>query len=200
MQETFTDIYETNFWKDKESVSGHGSRLDQTKHIRKEIPKLLDLLLIESVLDIPCGDLNWWSQMKISEDIKYIGADIVPELIKMNRERYPEKTFYILDITSDPLPKADMLIVRDLFGHLSYKDIKLALKNIRESGATYLLATTFPGRENVQDITTGEWRPVNMASFFGLPDPIMVINEHATGGFGEFKDKSLGLWKLEEEE
>ena len=37
----FTDIYNTNKWGNKESVSGIGSTLENTKQIIKEINKIL---------------------------------------------------------------------------------------------------------------------------------------------------------------
>jgi hypothetical protein len=61
------------------------------------------------------------------------------------------------------------------------------------SRSTYLLATTFPKHETNGDIKTGQWRPINLASMFGLPAPIELISENYNG---EFSDKSLGLWRL----
>ena len=166
MRDIFTSHYQNNFWADDESVSGHGSTLEATKVIRQALPVLFARYGINSVLDLPCGDLNWSRLVNWPET--YIGADIVPQLI------------------------AD----RDLFGHLSNKDVKFALRNIKRSGAKYLLATTFPGHQTNGDIHTGDWRPINLASFFGLPNPIEYINEGCTAGKGQFSDKSLGLWRI----
>jgi hypothetical protein len=190
----FDDIYKTNFWGSDESVSGKGSELATTQKIRDEIPSLLRKYEIRNLLDIPCGDYNWQSHIKGIENFSYIGADIVNQLIIDNRVLFPDVDFRVLDISKDKLPKVDLILVRDLLGHFSNVDVKHALKNIRASGATYLLATTFPDHENLHDITTGQWRPINLASFFGLPDPIGIINEGLTGEFG---DKSLGLWRLQ---
>lgn len=195
--DVFNDIHSKNFWNNDESVSGAGSTMAATEIIREEIPKLVKQYGITSILDIPCGDFNWQDrmarEMNIEMDVAYYTADIVPELIHENRGKYQGKEFTILDITKDILPKVDMILCRDLLGHFSNRDVRRALENIRRNKPTYLLATTFPDHENLHDITTGQWRPINLASFFGLPDPIEIINE---GVVGEFGDKSLGLWRL----
>ena len=193
MKDVFSRHYQTNYWADDESVSGHGSTVAATKTIRLVLPPLFEHYDIKSVLDIPCGDLNWAHKVKWPS---YIGADIVPELVAETRARFPDFDLRVLNITEDPLPQVDLILCRDLLGHFSNADVKRALANIKKSGAKYLLATTFPEHETSGNIETGEWRPINLASFFGLPDPIEYINENCTDGGGAFKDKSLGLWRL----
>lgn len=194
MRQTFTGIYENNLWKGDESVSGKGSSLEQTEAVRRALPGLLRRFGIRSLLDIPCGDLNWISTVDFG-DTQYIGADIVPELVAEAGLAHMAD-LRVLDITRDALPVVDLVLCRDLLGHFSNRDVKLALHNIRLSGAKFLLSTTFPGRENTHDIETGQWRPINLASLFGLPNPILLINENCTAGDGQFSDKSLGLWRL----
>lgn len=189
MKDIFTKIYQDNEWKSDESVSGQGSTLDATELIRRELPKLFAKFHVKSLLDIPCGDLNWISKMPL-EGIEYIGADIVPEIIHANKQRGPN--FYVLDITKDRLPKVDLILVRDLFGHFSNADLNAAIKNVKASGAKYLLATTFPSMFNTVQIKTGQWRAVNLDYYCGLPPAIEIINE----GNQMFKDKCLGLWQL----
>lgn len=199
MKDIFTKIYQDNDWKSDESVSGQGSTLDATEGIRRELPKLFDKFHVKSILDIPCGDFNWFDKMKWGTDDRelrlYIGADIVPELIASNRERYGIRTyqdFQVLDITKDELPKVDLILVRDLFGHFSEPDLALAIQNIKRSGAKYLLATTFPSSFNTVRIQTGQWHALNLDYYCGLPPAIEIINE----GNQMFKDKCLGLWQL----
>ena len=59
LQEVFTKIYDTKFWYNCESLSGAGSNLLYTENLRKELPKLFDIFNIKTVLDAPCGDMNW---------------------------------------------------------------------------------------------------------------------------------------------
>jgi hypothetical protein len=83
----FTDIFCNNNWGDVDSVSGTGSSILQTEHLRKEITNLFNNLKIHTVLDIPCGDFYWMRTLDLS-DINYIGADIVKEIIQQNNEKY----------------------------------------------------------------------------------------------------------------
>lgn len=64
-------------------ISGSGSEITQTESFIKDLEKLLNDLEIRSLLDIPCGDLNWMQKVNLS-NIDYCGADIVEELIKSN--------------------------------------------------------------------------------------------------------------------
>lgn len=196
-RELFDDYYQNNFWQSDESVSGGGSTLVQTAAIRACLPQVFDQYNIRTVLDIPCGDFNWWKEMQVDLD-HYTGADIVPDLVAANQKKYGDAThrFTFLDITQHGLGTHDVIFCRDLLGHLSNREVKWALQNVRDSKSTYLIATTFPQHENVRDIETGQWRPINLTQYFGLPDPILYINEGCTEGGGQFSDKSLGLWFL----
>lgn len=193
MKDIFTDIYRDNTWKSDESVSGQGSTVDATYHIVRELPRLFAEFHVKSVLDIPCGDLNWITKIDFGGmGIKYIGGDIVEELIAETRLKYNGADLRVLDITKDELPKVDLILVRDLFGHFSDADLALAVKNVKRSGAKYLMATTFPDMWNTVSIKTGQWRAVNLDYYCGLPPSIYMLNE----GNQMFKNKCLGLWQL----
>lgn len=195
----FTDIFSGNKWGGVDSVSGSGSDLVQTKIIIEELPKLFREYSVHSVLDIPCGDFHWMKHVDM-DGVNYLGADIVNKLIDNNKQLFENNNiaFCKLNLIQDALPKVDIIFCRDCLVHLSYKDIFLALRNICDSEATYLLTTTFPARQSNRDIVTGDWRPLNLqvAPFF-LPPPVALINEGCTEGDSEeYKDKSLGLWRI----
>lgn len=203
MQNIFQKIYQDNSWASDESVSGHGSTLEATSAIRSVLPLLFDHYDIQSMVDAACGDLNWISQVKLPKDFRYVGVDIVSRLIDANINNldfFEDGWFEWLDITRDPIPKADLILARDVLVHFTNAEVKRTLKNFKASGAKYLLATTFPQHENTGDIKTGEWRPINLASLWGLPNPLEYINERCTAGGGAFADKSLGLWQINGEE
>lgn len=194
----FTNIYQKNTWGDQSSYSGTGSNLDQTAAIRRAIPLLVHDLGCRSLLDIPCGDFFWMSQTDLEVE-HYIGADIVETLIIRNQERYgqPQRTFVKLNIMSDPLPQADLVLCRDCLVHFSFTDIGRALNNLKLSGSTYLLTTTFVDRPKNEDISTGDWRPLNLqAAPFCFPAPLQLIDEQCTEGGGMHADKHLALWRI----
>jgi SAM-dependent methyltransferase len=199
MEKTFTKFYTDNHWKDDESISGTGSNMDQTTEIRKILPGLLKKLNVKVILDIPCGDYYWMHKTPINVD-KYIGADIVNEIIDENNKKYADKktSFIKLDITKDKIPKADLILVRDVLVHFSSADVFAAINNMKSSGSKYLLTTTFTDRNRNIEIETGGWRPINLeAEPFKFPKPSVVINEKTTQDNGAHKDKSLGLWELQ---
>jgi hypothetical protein len=100
MEHTFTSIYQENLWGDAESVSGPGSTIRESTKLRNELPTLLKEIDAKSMLDAPCGDFNWLSKVQLPLD-KYIGADIVADLIAQNRKLYTneQREFLVCDIT-----------------------------------------------------------------------------------------------------
>jgi hypothetical protein len=196
LPDTFEYIYENNIWGSPESQSGEGSELVATAEIRAKLPALLHSYGIRSLLDAPCGDFGWMSRLNLS-DVMYIGVDVVRSLVERNELGHggTRRQFIVSDIVTDPLPEADLILCRDCLVHLSYREIGEALRNFRRSGAAYLLTTTFTEVDENRDITTGDWRPLNMCKPpFNFPEPTELIVENCKEAEGAYADKSLGLW------
>ncbi|UWU90186.1 class I SAM-dependent methyltransferase [Bradyrhizobium sp. CB1015] len=197
----FERIERTNLWGAAGSVSGLGSEDLATAAIRDALPPLLQRLGVRSLLDAPCGDAGWIRRVKL--DLDYIGIDIVPSLIAANNRRVADGElagrFLVADITRDSLPRADLILCRDCLVHLSFQNIARATARFRESGAQYLLVTTFPEWDDNHDCEDGDWRALNMEKApFGWPGPLALIDERCEEGGGGWRDKSLGLWRLDE--
>lgn len=203
MEKIFSTIYQTNAWRDQDSYSGSGSNLKQTEIIRKELPQLFHKLKINFFIDAPCGDFFWMKEVNFHTSIKYLGVDIVPELIKRNNDIYAtnDRHFEYANIVTDQLPNADLIFCRDCLVHLTFSDGIKAIQNMKKSGIKYLLATTFTRNTPNKDISkTGNWRPLNLQLHpYNLPKPLVIINEGCTekNKQGSYEDKSLGLWLLE---
>ena len=149
-REVFTEIYRRNIWGYQETASGGGSTLHYTQRVRQSLPVLIGDLDIHTLLDLPCGDFHWMSEIQLP--IKhYIGCDIVPILVQSTRIRYgrPDREFRTVDLCQDPLPKADLLLCRDCLMHLSEEMIFRALANIVRSDIRYL--HDVPGGEKPLD-------------------------------------------------
>jgi hypothetical protein len=200
--DVFTDIFQNKVWGRGESVSGSGSQLNRTRHLRAELPLLLNDLNIKSVLDLPCGDFNWMRFVELN-DISYVGGDIVLDLVERNRTLYatPNRQFKCIDIISSSLPKADAVLCRDCLVHLPHADIFAALRNICESGALYLLTTHFTFRSVPanDEIAAGQWRRLNLelAPFY-WPPPQRYIVEGCDEQGGLYADKSLAVWPVDQ--
>jgi len=199
VEEVFTGFFESGEWKAGESVSGIGSELECTRHLVDELPRLFRSVGVSTVLDIPCGDFHWMKQVDL-EGVHYIGADIVSDLIAENTRTHGADTvtFQHLNLISDELPKVDLILCRDCLVHLCMADVFQALENMCRSGAAYVLMTTFPGAAVNKDIITGRWRMLDFEKPpFAFPSPLEMINERNEGEDGKFKEKSLGLWRLD---
>lgn len=193
-REVFGEIYRRNIWGYKETASGGGSTLHNTQKVRENLPGLVAELGIDTLLDLPCGDLYWLSKIEFPVS-RYIGGDIVPQLIERTRERYgrPDRTFVQIDICSDPLPYADMLLCRDCFIHLSEDMIFRAINNILRSEIKYLLTTTFPGGRN-RSISTGDFFTIDLrAEPYNFPAPVRMLEDWVP----PFDRRYLALWEVE---
>ncbi|MDQ3744860.1 MAG: class I SAM-dependent methyltransferase [Acidobacteriota bacterium] len=194
LKRVFSDIYRTNAWKNPESVSGRGSTLARTQAIISHLPPLLQELGARTLLDAACGDFNWMRYAEL-DGVKYVGADIVPDLVARNRHLYGRKgrSFLALDITKDRLPRADAVLCRDCLIHLSFESIDAAVANFKRSGAGYLLCTTHASVTRNVPCRDGEWRNINLhLPPFNFPPPLKMIVEDAELG------KCLGVWRLKD--
>ncbi len=206
MQDDLKNIFDkyaqNNIWGDADSLSGGGSNLIQTATIRKEIPNLIKNYQIKSMVDAPCGDYFWMREIQAileKELDNYHGLDIVASLVAKNKETFGsfKTTFSQVDITSQAIPKVDLIFTRDCLVHLSFANIYKVMRNYKKSQSKYLLTTTFTNRNHNRDIFDGDWRTLNLelAPFF-FPKPILLINENCTEGEGNYADKCLGLWEI----
>lgn len=196
--EIFSRYARSNKWGDKDSLSGKGSNLEATAEVRKLLPPLLRELGATSMLDVPCGDFFWMAHVDLT-GIDYLGGDIVPDLIEANRRAHarPGVAFQVVDLIRGPVPKADVIFVRDCLVHLSHDHVRAALANIARSGGTWLLTTTFPETPANEDIATGEWRAIDLTKPpFSLPTPERLLPEGQAHLKGQRADKMLGLWRI----
>lgn len=133
-------IYKYNLWFSNESRSGPGSEIQNTKVITRILPNIINKYNIKTVLDIPCGDMNFmYHIIKKIPNINYKGMDIVNILINNNKKKYKNYNFEVGDIITSNLGENDLIIVKDLFIHFSNNNIKKALNNIKKSRSKYLL-------------------------------------------------------------
>jgi glycosyltransferase involved in cell wall biosynthesis len=199
-QHVFSEIHRRRGWGGGESASGPGSSLERADAFKDELLCLLKEIKATSLLDAGCGDFNWMKELEL-DFARYIGIDVVWELIAENQKTYGKglRMFDCLDMTKDELPKVDVILCRDSLVHLSLDDILAALENFRQSGSIYLLTTTFTRLPANIDIPTGEWRPINLQMApFNFPEPLRLIDEKCMHSAGVFADKYLGLWALKD--
>jgi hypothetical protein len=200
LKDKFSYIFQTNLWGSEETQSGLGSSLDATAQVRAALEQVCRNYGVNTLLDLPCGDVSWIHRANLPIR-EYIGGDIVAAIVEQNRTRDELRQlpyavrFEVLDVTRDPLPLSDLILCRDCLVHLSFANIRAALKKMYWSGACYLLSTTFPDHDTNHDIEDGDWRLLNLeCPPFSLPAPIAIFNEGCDEEGGAFADKSLALW------
>lgn len=196
LADRFDQIYATGVWINKpgqKSLSGLGSEAAVVKEIARPLSDRLRSLKAQSVLDVGCGDFRSFVDCQFNGH--YIGVDIVDHLIEENSRRYggPMREFRTLDAVLGPLPKADVVLLREVLFHLSFEDAKRMLRNVASSGAKYLIATNDKAIWFNSNISSGDFRRLNlMKSPFGLPAPSHEIDDCLVA-----PGRVLAIWNAE---
>lgn len=197
-EKAFEHIYRENMWSSGESRSGGGSEISATATIRKTLPLIWKKFNVKIFLDVPCGDFNWMNTVD-KAGIEYIGGDVVEEVVKQNNEQYSTLLirFKKINITTDALPKADMIFCKDCLQHLSNENVLKALQNFKRSGAKYLMVTSYPLTLRNHDILDGDYRPLNLLKKpFNLPKNYIFKVREKSKNSGVEIDKTMYLWKI----
>lgn len=192
----FQEIWDKNAWGCDETRSGGGSTLEATRELRAELIKLLDGSG-GTLLDIPCGDGHWISQMfreNALPGVRYFGGDIVPEatelcLARVTAARNNTNLGFVGALPFNDAPIYAMsqpplfFLCKDLFLHLSFRDIQSTLDFILAMEPEYLLMSHTPGAKNVDQETGYHWRDIDLtAAPFHMPLPEQIL------------PCSIGLW------
>lgn len=144
-----------------ETTCGIGSTLGRTRTLREQLPGLFRDLGIKSLLDAGCGDFNWMSQVDLT-GIEYTGCDYDEKHVESARLTAPGLKFICLDITAGPLPKADLMLCRELMQHVTDEQISAILRNFVASGTEWLLATCYRNETNELLVREGGFREIDL--------------------------------------
>lgn len=160
MQDSFTQIYRDRKWS-WVHPSGPNSMFPQTVEIRKVLSELLKKYSVKSLTDLGCGYYEWMEPIIQATGIEYLGIDIVPEIIAMNREDYPHRQFQQGSAHSCSLP-GEVIFCRDMTSFLSETATLKVLTNIKKSSAKWLWITSSPISRNIESSTEGNHRAQNL--------------------------------------
>jgi len=151
---------DSKMFSDKlETPNGPGSTVALTQNVRDWLPDLLKRYEIETMLDAPCGDLNWLWLIDLG-DVEYTGWDCEPTLIEKCRERVAHReylaspelvnmTFERVNLLTVPgIPKFDLILSRDFLAHLPDEAVTVVIDKFRASGSRFLLTSHYPDSKN----------------------------------------------------
>lgn len=148
-QITFQGVYRNQMWGTDGShqfFSGVGSRGRACEvYVDAMVPiiaaHLSELNSNATIVDLGCGD--FWVGASLLErlpSVKYIGCDVVPEVVEYNRKTFGSNRieFRLLDIVSADLPIGDICLVRQVFQHLSNQEIARTLPKLQKYRHVYV--------------------------------------------------------------
>jgi len=126
-----------------ESISGPGSSVKNTTEARNLITTSIQKLQIKSILDLGCGDWNWFKLIDLT-GVSYEGWDADEKMIESNIINYGRNNirFSTYDIILSDYFDVDLIICRDVLFHMP---INLAKKVIQKSkfSCKYFISTSF---------------------------------------------------------
>lgn len=165
LRDIFTEVYAKGLWGRRGAFwSGSGSAPERSDQYERIVAQLLnDNPDIQSFIDLGCGDFQVARRVlaRLTRPVRYVGVDIVPDLIAYNNESFGSDTvsFVCSDATSDTLPQGDFVAIRQVLQHLSNGHIARVLERV--SGFPYILVTEdVPEDQNAPanlDIVSGHW-------------------------------------------
>jgi SAM-dependent methyltransferase len=133
--DTFRTIYRTKAWGDNGEAfcSGSGSGGPASEQYYAGVIEFISHHQVQSVVDLGCGDFAVGRKIVEASGVRYTGIDVVPELIEHHKQTVhdPRVSFQCADITCDPLPLADLCLIRQVLQHLSNDEIAKVLANVR---------------------------------------------------------------------
>eukprot|EP00040_Diaphanoeca_grandis_P043667 m.268733 g.268733 ORF g.268733 m.268733 type:complete len:319 (-) comp80139_c0_seq1:380-1336(-) len=154
------------------SSSGDGSDIGiRTQGSLEMISKAINDNGIQSMLDIPCGDVNWqFESWEIDSLPVYVGGDVALVVVALNSKRFAHHTnkrFVTWDLTTCDFPMFknistqefqpfDLIHIRDVIQHLPLQKGADIIKRVKAAGAKYLATTTYTNGRN-GNVKTGSF-------------------------------------------
>jgi len=160
LSQRFSQIYDKNLWGEG---SGVGSR---PAHNGEYVQFLQEFMLrnkIKSVVDFGCGDwqfsrfINWGG-------VAYAGFDIVKSVIESNSKKFTDENtrFFVFHSLND-LPKADLLLCKDVLQHLPNELVRQYLAFFKTRFNAMLITNDdYPEDIINRDIQIGGWRSLRL--------------------------------------
>ena len=160
IQKKFEEIYERKLWG---GGSGPGSRYHHNLDYINFLANFIKWNDVRSVVDFGCGDwqfmqyLNW-------QNIMYYGFDVAKNVVRTNMELHARSNISFTHLeNSTQLPKADLLLCKDVFQHLPNAMIADYMRHFKTLYRHILITNDdFPAGGMNVDIAPGAGRPLRL--------------------------------------
>jgi SAM-dependent methyltransferase len=186
----FRTIYERDLWR---GGSGEGSTADATVEYRRFLDDLIVSKSVKSVVDVGCGDWQF-SRFVDWGSIRYTGVDIVPEVIAGLTHDFGTSRirFVVADGRTAKLPKADLLVCKDVLQHWPNQAIiDFVERNRRRFRYLLLTDDVWSVHEHAGlnvDVPVGGWRPIDLEV---APFNVHVESRHDFDVRGEWTKRAV---------
>jgi SAM-dependent methyltransferase len=169
--------------------SGTGSLPENVGPYLRFVNNYIRANAIESVVDLGCGDFRASAALDL-HGVRYLGVDIVSTLIDHNARHFESEQvrFARLDVGQDPLPEADLCLIKQVLQHWSSADVLALLPRLEVYDHVLILdgwlaTSATPGR-NLDTPTGGRSRPGGLyleAPPFDWPIDVLLSYRSADG-------------------
>lgn len=174
----FDKIYKRGGWSNK--GSGPGSDPNVYKEYASVVSNIIKFTPnIKTILDVGCGDFKIMTSVDMSNK-EYVGIDVSQTIINENNKLYSKENikFLNLDVTSDEIPEADIIIIKDVLQHLPNDMVKNILNLVKTKCKYALITNDYTDKNLNNDIEIGKWRKINV-----------LISPYDMNGVTVFNDK-----------
>lgn len=148
-RKTFQTIYRDKLWGTDTNAQFFSGHVSDSVPVSIYVDAMAAIISTElkdpqkmaTIVDLGCGDFSVGKRLlERLPAAQYVGCDLVPELIEHHRARYGSDRiqFQALDMVSQELPDGDICIVRQVFQHLSNRDIACVLPKLRKYRAVFV--------------------------------------------------------------
>jgi SAM-dependent methyltransferase len=176
MRRAFNEQYRDNHW----GGSGRGSTPENTAEYRRFLERFIHERNVRSVVDLGCGD--WMFSRYVDwQGANYLGIDVVPSVIKTNRQRFPAYRFECRDLVTSSLPPADLVLVKHVLQHWPTRIIKELLPRLAVFRYALITNDYRPSPDLNSDVAMAGYRPLDLRlAPFHLParDVLLYTTDH----------------------
>lgn len=149
LSDAFDAVYKERMWQQGESLSGVGSEGLWAELYVAFIARFIEERGIKTIADLGCGDFNVGSVLAPHVD-SVLAVDISRIIIARNREKYAHLAnvrFDVGNLLDYALPPVDLVLVRQVFQHLTNVQIEAALTSIERAAPAMIVVSEEIRRE-----------------------------------------------------